>query len=50
MMDYINERLAVEPTEKFLDDQNHANVEILFMLAQMDLGQLDIAIYVSIIK
>ena len=49
MMDYINERLAVEPKEKFLDDRDHANVEILYMLVQMGLEQSGIVIFVLII-
>lgn len=40
MMDYINERLAVEPTEKFLDDQNHANVEIFIHVSPDGFGTI----------
>ena len=40
MIDYINERLAVEPTEKFLDDQNHANVEIFIHVSPDGFGTI----------
>lgn len=38
MMDYINERLAVEPKEEFLDDQNHNNVEIFIHVSPDGFG------------
>ena len=40
MMDYINERLAVEPKEKFLDDRDHANVEIFIHVSPDGFGTI----------
>lgn len=40
MMDYINERLAVESKEKFLDDVDHANVEIFIHVSPDGFGTI----------
>lgn len=40
MMDYINERLAVEPKEKFIDDQIYSNVEIFIHVSPDGFGTI----------
>lgn len=40
MMDYINECLAVEPKENFLDDKNHAKVEIFIHVSPDGFGTI----------
>ena len=40
MMDYINERLAVEPKEKFIDDQVYSNVEIFIHVSPDGFGTI----------
>lgn len=40
MMNYINECLAVEPKEKFLDDQHHANIEIFIHVSPDGFGTI----------
>lgn len=40
MMDYINERLEVEPREVFLDDNNHDNIEIFIHVSPDGFGTI----------
>lgn len=40
MMDYINERLIVEPKEKFLDEENHEKIEIFIHVSPDGFGTI----------